>query len=81
MDNTILNYSRWIIFHNCVVKYNVGDNTHMGWFVDNYGYWRSTIFSTQDVREGISKNYTVLGDTNEQYSLSYLRNFVHSAFR
>ena len=81
MRNLVLNYCRWIVFGNHVVKYNVGDETHSGWYVNEYGYWKDRIYSTAEVERGVSGNYTVLGHTNEQYDLPYLRNFVHSAYK
>lgn len=83
MKNTVLNYCRWIVSHNCVVKYNVGDDSHQGWYVNEYGYWKCKVFSTYEVEKMLSSNsnYTVLGHTNKHYDFAYLRNFLHSAYR
>lgn len=81
MENTVLNYCRWIVSRNSVVKYNVGDERHEGWYVNEYGYWKYRFFYTYEVREMVSCNYTVLGHTNEHYDFAYLRNFLHSAYK
>jgi hypothetical protein len=81
MENTILNYSRWIIFRNNAVRYNVGENNHEGWYVNEYGYWKSKTFSTHEVERGVSGNYTVLGDSTQEYTLPYLRKFMPSVYQ
>lgn len=80
-ENIILTLCRWVIFDNIVVKYNVGDDLHYGWFKDNYGYWRQKFFLTHDVANGLLGDYTVLGHTNEDYSLEYLNKFIHPSFQ
>ena len=78
---TVLNHCRWIISYNCVVKYNVGDDSHDGWYVNEYGRWCYKVFYTYEVKRMVSNNHTVLGHTNEHYDFSYLRNFIHPAYR
>jgi hypothetical protein len=77
----ILNYCRWIVSDNSVVKYNVGDDKHQGWYVNEYGYWKYKIFYTYEVKRMVSNNHTVLGHTNEDYDFTYLREFLHSAYK
>jgi len=79
-DN-ILNYCRWIIWGNNVVKYNVGDDLHYGWYKDEYCYWRQKYYMTHEVKQGVQGNCTILGHTNENYDLSYLNNFMPSAYK
>lgn len=81
MENTVLNYCRWIIYKNNVVKYNVGDDLHEGWYVNEYGYWKHKMFHTFEVKQGVSGNHIILGHTNENYTFPYLRNFMPSVYR
>ena len=57
---TVLNYCRWIVSYNCVVKYNVGDDSHDGWYVNEHGRWCYRVFDTYEVKRMVSRNHTVL---------------------
>ena len=81
MENSVLNYCRWIIFGNNVVKYNVGEETHEGWYVNEHGYWKYKMFYNYEVKQGVSGNYIVLGHINEKYTFPYLRKFMPSAYQ
>lgn len=79
--DSVLNYCRWIVSYNSAVKYNVGEDIHEGWYVNEHGYWKFKMFYTYEVKQMISGNCTILGHTNEQYDFSYLRNFLHSSYQ
>jgi len=77
----ILNYCRWIVFGNNVVKYNVGDDSHTGWYVNDYGFWKYKNYYTFEIKQGIKNGCTVLGHTNENYDFVTLRKFLPKVYQ
>ena len=77
----VLNYCRWIVFGNNAVKYNVGKDSHKGWYVDECGYWKYKNYFTHEIKRGIEDGCTTLGHTNEDYDFVSLRKFLTSAYQ